>query len=119
MKSHVVSKHDDARFARFQCKICLKRFYSGNTFREHMANKHRPKDPKKECIKRGECYYPGCGKVYSSGKAESVRYHLVTVHQDREYAKFECTECGKLFYEARNYRVHMKNHHDILVDTDK
>ena len=84
-----------------------------------MINKHRPKDPKKEMIKRGECYYPGCGKVYSSGNAESVRYHLVTVHQDREYAKFECTECGKLFYEARNYRVHMKNHHDILVDTDK
>ena len=76
-----------------------------------MINKHRPKDPKKEMIKRGECYYPGCGKVYSSGNAESVRYHLVTVHQDREYAKFECAECGTLFYDMRGYRNHMNSVH--------
>ena len=118
MRSHVVAKHDDARYARFQCKVCLKRFYSGNDYRRHQE-RHRPVDPKKEMVKRGECYWPGCGKVYESGNAESVRYHLVTVHQEREYAKFECADCGTLFYDMRGYRKHMKGVHGEEVRTDK
>ena len=118
MKSHVVSKHDDARYARFQCKVCLKRFYEVTSYEGHIEKAHRPKDPKKEMVKRGECYWPGCGKVYASGKADSVRNHLVSVHQDREYARFECTDCGTLFYDMRGYRVHMRNVHGEEVTTE-
>ena len=73
-------------------------------------------DPKKEMVKRGECYWPGCGKVYESGNAESVRYHLVTVHQNREYAKFECADCGKLFTTKGKLDNHIKVlHSDHMV----
>ena len=117
MKSHVVSRHNDKEYARFQCNVCWKRFYSGNSYRDHMAHKHRRLDPKEEMIKRGECFYPGCGKVYSSGTnpAERVRYHLVAVHRDRDYAHYECIECDKLYYERTSYRGHMKSQHGVIM----
>merc|ERR1712176_750322 len=117
MKSHSVSQHNDKEYARFQCNVCSKLFYSGKTYREHHASKHRQLDPKEAMIKRGECYYPGCGKVYTTGSnpADRVRYHLVAVHRDRKYAKYECVECDRLYHERTSYRKHMKSQHGVIM----
>merc|ERR1719334_1522880 len=116
-QSHEVSQHNNSALARFQCKVCLKWFYEANHYHRHVENRHRPKDPKKEMVKRGECYWPGCGKVYDSDKrAESVKYHLVSVHRDRTYARYECKKCDKLFYDRTSYRKHMANIHGERVN---
>ena len=43
MKGHSVTQHDDARYARFQCKVCSKRFYRGDQCRQH-EERHRRKN---------------------------------------------------------------------------
>merc|ERR1712154_13174 len=111
MKSHMVSLHDDSKYARFKCSICSKQWYEKGNYLKHKATAHKEKDPIKEMIKRGECIYPDCDKVYS-GKhpAESVKYHLVAFHNDRKYAKYECEKCKKLFYDKTSHNKHMKQH---------
>ena len=119
-QSHEVSKHNNAALARFQCKTCLKRFYSANDYDRHITHRHRPMDPKKQMIKRGECFYPGCGRKYTAGnRSESLKYHLVAVHGDREYAKYECAECDRLFYDRTSYRKHRKGTHGEIIPSIK
>ena len=103
--------HDDAKYTRFQCDKCDKRFYEKGTWMKHKENAHRPIDPIKKMIKRGECIYPDCNKKYDSKNCvESVKYHLVAVHKDRNYAKYECKRCSKLFYDKTRYTKHKKSH---------
>merc|ERR1712154_717496 len=98
--------------AHFECDICHKRFYNKSTYVAHKEKAHPPLDPIKEMIKRGECFYPGCGKKYTSKKrVESLRYHLVHTHHDRNYANYECKKCDLLFYDKTKYRKHKQAKH--------
>merc|ERR1712129_369192 len=112
----MVSIHDNSKFARFECRLCSKRIFSEYGYRKHIKN-HPSMDPHRAMILRGECFYPGCGKTYSGNNpAQCVKYHLVTVHRDRNYAKYECKECDKLFHERGSWRRHMKGTHDLVIE---
>ena len=112
MKGHMSAVHGDGVWARFECKKCHKRFYEKGRYFKHQEIAHRPKDPIKEMIKRGECIYADCDKKYNSKNCrESVKYHLVAVHKDRNYAKYECKKCDRLFYDKTSYREHKEKKH--------
>jgi len=106
-----VALHGDDQYARFQCEKCKKKFYERGSYLSHKQNAHRPIDPIVAKIKNGECPYDNCDKrYYSKNPAESVKYHLVHTHKDRRFAKYECKECGKLFYEKTRYKEHKVKH---------
>jgi len=112
MKIHEAAVHGDVKYARFECNICHKRWYEKGSYFKHKKLAHRPKDPIKEMIKRGECIYSDCDKKYNrKHPEESVRRHLVSTHKDRRYAKYECKKCKKLFYDKKSYTKHMKHRH--------
>merc|ERR1712087_815852 len=117
---HLVSQHDDVTYARFQCRVCLKRFYGAHPFQKHIKSRHRATDPKKDMIRRGECFYPDCGKTYTGvNRAECLKYHLVAAHRDRDHARYECEECDRLFYDRTSWRKHMRSKHGQIIETFK
>ena len=112
LRSHAAAVHGDDVSARFQCKICLKKWYEKGTYFKHVRSAHKPKDPIKEMIKNGICIYSDCDKKYTSkSRAECVKYHLVAAHKDRNYAKYECKKCDKLFYDKTSHREHKEKKH--------
>ena len=120
MKGHAATQHDAEEFARFQCNVCQKRFFGKSDYEKH-ARGHLSKcasagSRRKEMMRRGRCYHSGCGVVFDSGDlVEKVKNHLVTVHRDLVYAKYECTECKSLWYDVGEYRFHMGKKHDFKV----
>jgi len=67
-------------------------------------------------MERGECYHSGCSVVFDAGDLmEKVKSHVVKVHRDLTYAKYECTECKMLWHDVREYRFHMEKKHNFSV----
>ena len=84
----------------YQCKHCGARFTLPHSVKAHILAVHLK-------VKDFHCSY--CPKAFASKTA--LKGHLSAVHGDSVWARYECKECGKKFYEKQRYLLHTKNAH--------
>ena len=90
----------------FTCNKCNKQFMQEKNLQKHF---------KVHCflVKRYICPYPGCGKKFTALYNQKIHYRIHT--GERPY---NCSVCGKDYYDRANYKYHIKTAHKIKDKND-
>ena len=101
-----LDKHKKLHEKIYKCSKCDLQF---------MYEKNLQKHFKVHCflVKRYICPYPGCGKKFTALYNQKIHYRIHT--GERPY---NCSVCGKDYYDRANYKYHIKTAHKIKDKND-
>ena len=102
-----------------QCAFCEQEFVSFLELKDHMFVAHGPSETMKEipAQKKSEptmCTEFGCGKTF--GRHNDMLQHYRTAHLGE---RFTCDQCGNGYTTKQRLKIHIRNAHDLGLDTKK
>ena len=102
---NVNSSPESVENQTFQCKQCYRFFKSVNSLKGHFYRCHFERDVNYQCSY--------CPRVFNR-KSELIRHSQV--HQDPTAPSMHvCSTCMKEFKHARNLKVHLKKHSNLIT----
>ena len=90
----------------FSCNKCNKKFMQEKNLQKHFK-------VHSFLVKKYICPYPGCGKKFTALYNQKIHYRIHT--GERPY---NCSVCGKDYYDRANYKYHIKTAHKIKDKND-